>query len=133
MPYVDFAKNMEIEDKVLIIVHHFPFAVVTVSGDYNYIRNTEPEIGVWFRHFRRIKYPVFYSDYFTNARSWEQYVMTDTISIGHLEKPASLAFRGALRDLSIGERVINQRLTLQMIMPLPPNPHPVEVFRCSQY
>ena len=48
---------------------------------------------------------------------------------GYLEKPASLAFRGTLRGLSIGEMVINQRLTIQLIMPLPPNPHPVEVFR----
>ena len=48
---------------------------------------------------------------------------------GYLEKPASLAFRGTLRGLSIGERVINQRLTLQLIVSLPPNPHPVEVFR----
>ena len=51
--------------------------------------------------------------------------------MGHLEKPVSLAFRGALRDLSIGGRVNNQRITLQLIMSLPPNPHPVEVFRCA--
>ena len=50
---------------------------------------------------------------------------------GYLEKPVSLAFRGTLRDLSIGGRVNNQRLTLQLIMSLPPNPHPVEVFRCA--
>ncbi len=47
---------------------------------------------------------------------------------GHLEKPAKLAFRGALRDLSIGGRVINQRLTLQVMTPLPPNPHPIQGF-----
>ena len=52
---------------------------------------------------------------------------------GHLEKLVSLVFRGALRDLSIGGRVNNQRLTLQLIMSLPPNPHPVEVFRCAQH
>ena len=52
--------------------------------------------------------------------------------IGYLEKPVSLAFRGTLRGLSIEGRVINQRLTLQLIMPLPPNPHPVEVFRCAR-
>lgn len=79
--YVDFAKNMAIGDKVLIIVHHFPYAVVTVDGEYNYIRRTEPELGVWFRHFRRIKEVVYFSDFQTNARSWEQYIMTDTISI----------------------------------------------------
>lgn len=79
--YVDFAKNMGVGDKVLIIVHHFPFAVVTVDGEYNYIRKPEPELGVWFRHFRRIKDVIYFADYKTNAMSWEQYIMTDTISI----------------------------------------------------
>ena len=51
------------------------------------------------------------------------------VAIGYLEKPVSLAFRGTLRDLSIGERINHQRLTLQLIRSLPPNPHPVEVFR----
>lgn len=36
---MDFAKNMSVGDKVLIIVHHFPFAVVTVDGEYNYKKN----------------------------------------------------------------------------------------------
>ena len=58
-------------------------------------------------------------------RCWKD----EEYATGYLEKPAPLAFRGTLRDLSIGERVINQRLTLQMIISLPPNPHPVEVFR----
>ena len=79
--YLAFAKDMEIDDKVLIIVHHFPFAVVTVDGDYNYIRRTEPELGVWFRHFRRIKDIIYFADYHTNVRTWEQYTMTDAISI----------------------------------------------------
>lgn len=89
--YVHFANNMEKGDKVLIIVHHFPFAVVTVDGDYNYIRKTEPELGVWFRHFRRIKDAIYFSDYKTNAKSWEQYVMTDTISI--LNDPKSKSYK----------------------------------------
>ena len=50
----------------------------------------------------------------------------------YLEKPVSLVFRGTLRDLSIEGRVNHQRLTLQLIMSLPPNSHPVEVFRCAQ-
>ena len=89
--YVDFAKNMAVGDKVLIIVHHFPFAVVTVAGDYNYIRRTEPELGVWFRHFRRIENAIYFSDFQTNAKSWEQYIMTDTISI--LRDPDSNSYR----------------------------------------
>lgn len=79
--YLAFAKEMKKGDKVLIIVHHFPFAVATVDGEYNYIRKTEPELGVWFRHFRRVKDVIYFADYNTNAKSWEQYVMTDTISI----------------------------------------------------
>ena len=48
---------------------------------------------------------------------------------GNLEKLAKLVFRGSPRGLSIEGRVINQWLTLQLMMSLPPNPHPVEVFR----
>jgi hypothetical protein len=79
--YVSFAQDMQIGDKVLIISHHFPVALVTIDGEYNYIRRAEPKLGVWFRHFRRIKDVVYYSDFKTNARAWEQYIMTDTISI----------------------------------------------------
>ncbi len=79
--YVQFAKKMAIGDKVLIISHHFPFAIVTVAGEYNYIKKPEPELGVWFNHFRRVKNVVFYSDIKTNISSWEQYKMTNTISI----------------------------------------------------
>jgi hypothetical protein len=88
--YVAFAKEMKEGDKVLIIVHHFPFAVVTVDGEYNYIRRTEPELGVWFRHFRRVKEVIYFADYNTNAKSWDQYIMTDTISI--LRDPSSKSY-----------------------------------------
>lgn len=79
----EFAHRMECGDRVLIIVHHFPFALVSVDGDYNYIRNPEPELGVWFRHFRRIDRAQtrFFADRITNARQWDQYKMTDTISV----------------------------------------------------
>ena len=53
------------------------------------------------------------------------------LGYGYLEKLAKLVFRGTLRGLSIEGRVINQRLTLQLIISLPPNPHPIEVFRCA--
>ena len=79
--YISFAKDMQVGDKVLIISHHFPVALVTIDGDYNYIRRVEPKLGVWFRHFRRIKDVVYYSDFKTNAKDWDQYIMTDTISI----------------------------------------------------
>jgi hypothetical protein len=78
--YLAFAYDMAVGDKVLIICHHFPFALVTVDGDYNYVRNPVPEIGVWFRHFRRISDVQFYSDRVTNANNWQQIKMTDTIA-----------------------------------------------------
>jgi len=89
--YISFAKDMEIGDKVLIIVHHFPFVVVTVVGDYNYIRRTEPELGVWFRHFRRINDVMYYADYVTNAHSWGRFTMTDAFSI--LRDPESKSYK----------------------------------------
>jgi len=89
--YLAFAKEMQPGDKVLIILHHFPFAVVTVEGDYNYIRRTEPELGVWFRHFRRVRDVIYFADYITNAKSWEQYTMTDAIAA--LRDPNSKSYR----------------------------------------
>jgi hypothetical protein len=44
--YLQFVRDMAIEEKVLVIVHHFPFALVTVSGGYNYAREPVPELGV---------------------------------------------------------------------------------------
>jgi hypothetical protein len=52
--YWHFAHVMPVGDKTLIIAHHFPLALATVAGEYNYIRTPVPEIGVWFRHFRRV-------------------------------------------------------------------------------
>jgi len=78
--YWAFAHEMEIGDKVLVIAHHFPFALVTVAGEYNYIRVHAPELGVWFRHFRRVADIRYYGDLKTNAHQWEKVTMTDTIS-----------------------------------------------------
>ncbi len=81
--YIDLAKRMREGDKVLILVHHFPFALVTVASDYNYIARREPEIGVWFRHFRRIDkgQTKYYSDFIKDARKWEPITMTGTLFI----------------------------------------------------
>jgi len=79
--YWDFAHRMSVDDYVLVIVHHFPYELVQVTGNYNYIRNPNNDIGVWFRHFRAIKMIGYYSDRVTNAKSWNQLKMTDTISI----------------------------------------------------
>ena len=86
-----FAHEMAVGDKVLIITHHFPLALVAVDSDYNYIRKPVPEIGVWFRHLRRVRDVFYYADLVTNARSWESIKMTDTIS--PLRSPASKSYR----------------------------------------
>jgi hypothetical protein len=87
--YWAFAHSMDRGDLVLVICHHFPFALVEVDGEYNYVRKPVPEIGVWFRHFRRVKNVRYYADRVTNAQSWEQVKMTDTISPLHDSKSAS--------------------------------------------
>ncbi len=89
--YWHFAHGMAIGDKVLIIAHNFPLALATVAGDYNYIRTTVPELGVWFRHFRRVQDVKYYGDLVTNAHNWQQLVMTDAISI--LNNPGSQSYQ----------------------------------------
>ena len=89
--YSAFATQMEVGDRVLVMAHHFPVAICTVSGDYNYIRHTSEELGVWFRHFRRVTNVVFYGDVVTDAHSWPRIVMIDTIS--PLNDPDSQSYR----------------------------------------
>ena len=91
--FFDFATRMQVGDLVLVVVHHYQFALVTVAGDYNYIARTEPELGVWFRHFRRIdkRKTVYWADWVTDAKKWEPITMTDTISI--LLDPSSKSYR----------------------------------------
>lgn len=78
--YWAFAHEMDVGDRILLFAHHFPFALVKVAGPYNYIRSIAPEIGVWFRHFRRIDDVRYYGDFNTNARNWEPITMTATIT-----------------------------------------------------
>lgn len=89
--YWGFAHEMDIGDRVLLFTHHFPFALVRVAGDYNYIREHAPEIGVWFRHFRRVDDIRYYGDRVTDARKWAQTVMTATIT--PLRKRRSASFQ----------------------------------------
>jgi hypothetical protein len=89
--YWAFAHEMQEEDLVLVIVHHFPFALARVSGPYNYIRCISPEIKVWFRHFRAVADVRYYADFKTNAHMWERTVMTDTIS--PLRDSSSISYR----------------------------------------
>ncbi len=89
--YWAFAHEMKIDDRVLVIAHHFPVALVTVDGEYNYVRAPDPRLGVWFRHFRRVRDVRYYADRVTNAPDWENLVMTDTIS--PLRNPNSASYR----------------------------------------
>ena len=78
--YWAFAHEMAVGDRVLLFAHHFPFALARVAGEYNYIRNIAPEIGVWFRHFRKVDDVRYYGDFVTNAKMWEPLVMTATLT-----------------------------------------------------
>lgn len=89
--YWAFAHEMQIGDHVLLFAHHFPLALVRVVGDYNYIREKAPEIGVWFRHFRKIDDVRYYGDYITDARKWENLTMTATIT--PLRDPNSASYK----------------------------------------
>ncbi len=78
--YWAFAHEMKEGDQVLLFAHHFPLALVRVAGPYNYIRTVAPEIGVWFRHFRKIDDVRYYGDFVTDANTWESITMTATIT-----------------------------------------------------
>lgn len=88
-PYWAFAHEMAVGDRVLVMVHHFPFALVRVEGEYNYIRTVAPEIGVWFRHFRKVKEIRYFADYRPDAHNWPRITMTDTICPLRREDTAS--------------------------------------------
>lgn len=90
--YLDFLKIAE-EDHVLIVVHHFPFALVQVAGPYNYIASPEKDLGVWFRHFRRIhkERTLYYADKVKNAQDWEPINMPATL--GSLVSPDTKSYR----------------------------------------
>lgn len=79
--YWNLYKPMQIGDRVLVLVHHHPFALVTVASDYNYISRIEPEIGVWFRHFRRIdtQQTRYYADFVKDPKKWARIPMTGTL------------------------------------------------------
>jgi hypothetical protein len=78
--YLLFAEEMELGDYILVFAHNFPFALARVDGPYNYIKEKVPELGVWFRHFRRVTDVRYYGDFKTNAKAWESTTMTATIT-----------------------------------------------------
>ena|SRR5437660_4687317 len=73
--------KMKVGDKVLVIVHHFPFALATVDSKYNYIRVEVPQLRIWFKHFRRVRDVKYYADRVTNAHEWEVIKMTNTVQL----------------------------------------------------
>lgn len=77
--YWQFAHKMAIDDWVLIMSHNLPLALCQVAGEYNYIRRPESELGVWFRHFRRVRNVSYFADDFPNDDYWTGIVMTGTI------------------------------------------------------
>jgi hypothetical protein len=96
--YWGFAHEMTEGDRVLLFTHHFPFALVRVAGPYNFIHSCAPEIGVWFRHFRKVDDIRYYGDFVKNAHSWENLTMAATIT--------------PLRDMNSGSyRVIERWLS----------------------
>ena len=89
--YWDFASTMKKGDIVLVITHHFPFALTKIAGPYNYISHAQPHIGVWFRHFRPVQDVMYYADWITDAHKWRRLKMTDTIS--PLRETTSVSYR----------------------------------------
>jgi hypothetical protein len=75
-----FAHEMKEGDLVLVFCHHYPFALTQIKGPHNYIRIPVPEIGVWFRHFRKIDAVHYFSDYKTNVSQWKPLTMMGTLT-----------------------------------------------------
>jgi hypothetical protein len=97
--YWAFAHEMKIGDRVLVFAHNFPLALVQIKGEYNYIRSIDPEIGVWFRHFREIDDVRYYWDYVESVNEWENIPMSGTIA--PLRNPKSQSYRLIERWLGI--------------------------------
>lgn len=74
----------------MVMAHNYPFALVRVSGDYNYVR-TQVNPLLWFRHFREIGEIHYYADFVLNPKDWEEIAMPDTISI--LMNPNGTSYR----------------------------------------
>jgi hypothetical protein len=81
--YLAFATQMKEGDRVLIMVHNFPFALCRVAGGYNYVREIPEELRIWFRHFRRVDDVRYYGDFVKDAHSWERIPMLNAIGPLH--------------------------------------------------
>ncbi|WP_061243625.1 hypothetical protein [Leptospira interrogans] len=76
-----FAKQITYNDYILIFHHNIPFALITEIGNYNYLKEVIPEMGIWFRHFRRFKKISYFNDVYKQGKD-EHYkiTMANTIS-----------------------------------------------------
>lgn len=94
-----FAQDMCIGDRVLVFTHNFPFALVRISGGYNYVCCPVPERGILFRHFRAVDDARYYADLAPNAREWESILVTDRMA--QLSDPNSMSFQLVERWLRV--------------------------------
>ncbi len=81
--FIKFQSDMSSCDRVLIVSRNLPLVVVTVASNYQYNANAQSELGIWCRHYRCIKNPLYFSDYATKGQisDWMQYTMTSTIEM----------------------------------------------------
>lgn len=63
-------QKIEQNDFVAIFAHNEPIALVKVIEEYNYIKKSLPELGIWFNHFRRIERDKI--NYFADLDSYKQ-------------------------------------------------------------
>jgi|JI10StandDraft_1071094.scaffolds.fasta_scaffold1514436_1 hypothetical protein len=91
-------KDIQPGDLILIMSHHYPYALVKVAEGYNYIKNPVPELGIWFNHFVRIdrEFTKYYSDYITNPNDW-QYITT-TMTIQPLKNDETISM-GVIKEM----------------------------------
>ena len=71
---------MKAGDFVLIMAHHYPFALVKVDGPYNYIRKPKQLYPGMAQAFPPGEGSSVLGDWVTNAHSWKKISMTNTIS-----------------------------------------------------
>jgi hypothetical protein len=97
---VEFATRMAVGDKVLVLVHQYPFALVTVASEYFYLRPPASakvgrvvlqELGVWFNHFRGVRDVRYYADWVKDPGKWIKVGRAATIQ--RLVEPETTSFK----------------------------------------
>jgi hypothetical protein len=99
---IEFASENLIGDKVLVLVHHHPFALATIASDYYYLRaktlaEREELFGVWCNHIRRVRDIRYYSDWVKDPNNWESFHKCPTIQ--KLVDPQSASYKPIQRWL----------------------------------